>query len=347
MTGFSAGPILPMGPGADRPPEERGLERDGVRLLESTEPEERFHRFSDLPRLLRAGDLLVVNESATLAASLPARSELGAFRMNLSTQYGPGLWVAEPRWGPGAPGPLPIADGAALVVGDVRCTVVAHFPGVRRLVFLEAHGDLREAMRRLGEPIRYGYAARGFPLRDYQTIFSRGPGSAEMPSAARPFTPKLVAELRMNGIELAPIVLHTGVSSLETGDFAPGTSPVFPEPFEVPPSTVEAILRTRSQGGRVVAVGTTVVRALESVRDDCALRSARGFTRLYLSPQRPVRSVDALLTGFHEASSTHVALLAAFAGMPRVERAYDVAARSGLLWHEFGDSHLLWAAGSG
>ena len=343
MSGSDGEPPLPMGAGADRPPEERGLDRDRVRLLESTTHEERFHDFSDLPSVLRAGDLLVVNESATVPASLPARSSLGEFRMNLSTQYGPGLWVAEPRWGPGAPGPLPIEDGAALMVGGVPCTVVTHFPGVRRLVFLEAHGDLDGAMRRVGEPIRYGYAARGFPLAEYQTVFSRVPGSAEMPSAARPFSPRLVAELRASGVGFAAIILHAGVSSLETGDFAPGTNPVFPEPFEVPTSTVEAILRTRSRGGRVVAVGTTVVRALESVRDDCGLRAARGFTRVYLSPERPVRSVDALLTGFHEARSTHVALLAAFAGMARIRRAYDVAARAGFLWHEFGDSHLLWA----
>ena len=343
MTGAVGGAALPAGSGADRPPEARGVDRDRVRLLESTDRDERLHRFSDLPRLLRGGDLLVVNESATVPASLPARSELGDFRVNLSTQYGRGLWVAEPRWGPGAPGPLPIDDGTALVVGGVRCTVVAHFPGVRRLVFLEAHGDLADAMQRVGEPIRYGYAARNFPLQDYQTVFSRVPGSAEMPSAARPFTARLVAELRAAGVEFAPVVLHAGVSSLETGDFAPGTTPVFPEPFEVPRSTVEAIVRTRSRGGRVIAVGTTVVRALESARDDCGLRAARGFTRVYLSPERPVRSADALLTGFHEARSTHIALLAAFAGMRRVERAYGVAVQAGLLWHEFGDSHLVWA----
>jgi len=332
---------MPMGPGADRPPETRGVARDGVRLLVSADGEERAHRFSDLPSLLRAGDLLVVNESATVPASLPAHSALGNFRVNLSTAYGSDLWVGEPRWGFGQPGPLPLDAGTPLDVGDVPCTLVAGFPGIPRLVFLRARGDLRTEMRRVGVPIRYGYAAAEFPLEEYQTVFARVPGSAEMPSAARPFTTRIVHRLRERGIAFAPIVLHAGVSSLETRDFPPGALPVFPEPFEVSASTVDAILRTRSQGGRVVAVGTTVVRALESATDECGLRPARGFTRIYLSPQRPIRSIDGLITGFHEAQSTHLALLAAFVGEERLRQAYEVAARDGYLWHEFGDSHLL------
>ena len=340
MTASSAFPVA-VGPGADRPPEERGVERDGVRLLVSSPNEEREHVFPDLVDLLRPGDLLVVNESATLPASLPARAEIGDFRVNLSTPYGPGLWVGEPRWGPSRPGPLPLDAHARIEVGGVPCTLVAGFPGIPRLVFLRADGDLQEAMQRRGQPIRYGYAAREFPLEAYQTAFARVPGSAEMPSASRPFTSRLVDRLRSAGVEFAPIVLHAGVSSLEFGDFPPGTVPVFPEPFEVPATAVEAVERARSRGGRVVAVGTTVVRALESATDTCGLRPARGFTRVYLSPQRPIRSIDGLLTGFHEAQSTHLALLAGFVGVPRLQRAYEFAARAGFLWHEFGDSHLL------
>jgi len=162
-----------------------------------------------------------------------------------------------------------------------------------------------------------------------------------MPSASRPFTPRLLDALRRRGVRLAPVLLHAGVSSLEFGDFSPGAVPVFPEPFEVPAATAEAIQRTREEGGRVIAVGTTVVRALESATDSCGLRPTRGFTRLYLSPDHPVRTIDGLLTGFHEARSTHIALLTAFAGVPLLRRAYEVAARDGFLWHEFGDSHLI------
>jgi len=196
-------------------------------------------------------------------------------------------------------------------------------------------------MERVGAPIRYAYAAAEFALEEYQTVFARVPGSAEMPSAARPFSHRIVGRLRERGIGIAPIVLHAGVSSLEVGDFPPGAIPVYPEPFEVSSSTVDAILRTRSQGGRVIAVGTTVVRALESATDSCGLRPARGFTRLYLNPDRPIRSIDGLITGFHEAQSTHLALLAAFVGEARTRQAYEVAARDRYLWHEFGDSHLI------
>ena len=343
MTGQVPTPVIPTGRGADRPAEARGIARDQVRLLISSPRDDRAYIFTDLVDLLRPGDLLVVNESGTVPASLPARAELGQFRMNLSTPYGGDLWVGEPRWGFGQPGPLPLDAGATIEVGGVPCTLVAGFPGIPRLVFLRAAGDLRNAMDRFGAPIRYGYAAAEFPLEDYQTVFARVPGSAEMPSTARPFSRNLVDRLRENGVTVAPILLHAGVSSLEMGDFPPGAIPVFPEPFEVPSETVSAIQRTRSQGGRVIAVGTTVVRALESATDACGLRPVRGFTRLYLRPERPVRSIDGLITGFHEARSTHLALLSAFVGTGRLRRAYEVAAQDGFLWHEFGDGHLIFA----
>lgn len=347
MTTPTLDPSIATGRGADRPPEDRGIERDGVRLLVSTIEHEESYSFADLVDLLRPGDLLVVNESETLAASLPARGQLGEFRVNLSTSYGADLWVAEPRWSPEKPGPLPIADGESLDVGGVRCIQVASFPGIPRLIFLRAEGDLLDAMRCFGRPIRYGYAAREFPLEAYQTKFARVPGSAEMPSAGRPFSSRLIDRLRAVGVEFASVVLHAGVSSLEFGDAGPAMAPIFPEPFEVPAWTADAIRRTRSRGGRVIAVGTTVVRALESAKDACGIRPARGFTRVYLNPGRPIRSIDGLLTGFHDARSTHLSLLSSFVGPSRLYRAYDVAAREGFLWHEFGDSHLLLAPGAG
>ena len=341
MTGPFPPPDIPVGRGADRPPEDRGVERDGVRLLVSTPERDDLHTFSDLVELLRPRDVLVVNESATLAASLPARGEPGEFLLNLSTPYGPTLWVAEPRWASDRPGPLPLRSGESIEMAGIRGTWVARFPGIPRLGFVRSEGDLGAAMRTWGTPIRYGYAAREFPLEAYQTVFSRVPGSAEMPSAGRPFTPRLLRQLRENGVGIATIVLHAGVSSLEFGDVSPGVSPVFPEPFEVPPETVATILRARANCGRVIAVGTTVVRAIESASLSGTLRPARGFTRVYLGPHRPVRTVDGLITGFHEARSTHLMLLSAVVGESRLRRAYAVAAANGYLWHEFGDSHLL------
>lgn len=290
---------------------------------------------------MRAGDLLVVNESATLPASLPAQGILGDFWMNLSTEYGRDLWLAEPRWGPSQPGPLPIEPGTTLDVAGLAVRWVASYPGIPRLGFLRVPEGFESAIARSGRPIRYGYLAREYPMETYQTIFGRVPGSAEMPSAGRPFTSRLRSALEARGVRFATVLLHTGVSSLELDPERPDEVPVYPEPFEVPASTCAAIAATRRRGGRVIAVGTTVVRALESASDAGELRPARGFTRRYVSPEHPVSSVDGLLTGFHTATSTHLALLAGMFGAGRLERAYSAAVERGYLWHEFGDSHLI------
>jgi S-adenosylmethionine:tRNA ribosyltransferase-isomerase len=332
---------VPADLGADRTPEDRGLARDGVRLLVSTPMGESHHRFHDLPDILHPGDLLVVNESATVAASLPAKAAFGDFRVSLSTPYGADLWLVEPRWGYGRPGPLPLEPGDAFEIGGLPARYVAVFPGISRLGFAHIAGDLGGAIRDRGRPIRYGYLRREYTLETYQTVFARVPGSAEMPSAGRPFTSGILGRLTTIGVSFASIVLHTGVSSLEVGDASGGGIPIYPEPFEVPLTTVNAIRHARETGGRVIAVGTTVVRALESATDGCGLRPSRGFTRLYLNPERPVRSVDGLLTGFHESSSTHLALLESVVGLERLRRAYQVAVDQGYLWHEFGDSHLF------
>jgi S-adenosylmethionine:tRNA ribosyltransferase-isomerase len=333
----------PRGLEAREPPEERGVARDGVRLLVTVGPRTGHRSFTDLPKLLRPGDLLVVNESATVPASLPARGPPGPFLLNLSTHYGGGTWLAEPRWGVGRPGPLPIDPGTELDAAGVRVRAIGPFPGIDRLWFVHAEDDLAAAIRAHGSPIQYGYVARPYPLETYQTIFARVPGSSEMPSAARPFTGRVVAALAARGVRIARIVLHAGVSSLESEPDGGSVPPVYPEPFEVPAATAEAVERTRCEGGRVVAVGTTVLRALETAWDGERVRALRGFTRVVLGPERPLRSVDGLLTGLHDPRTSHLALLFGFAGEARVRTAYAEAVREGYLWHEFGDSHLVWA----
>jgi S-adenosylmethionine:tRNA ribosyltransferase-isomerase len=332
---------LPADREADRIPEDRGLSRDEVRLLVTTPADDVDHRFSDLAHVLRSGDLLVVNESATLAASLPARAEWGEFLVHLSTQYGPHLWLAEARWSAARPGPLPFRPRDAVEVAGLPARWGAAFPGISRLGFLRVEGDLGTAMESHGRPIRYGYFHRNYPLETYQTIFARVPGSAEMPSAGRPFSTRLRAALEENGVRFAPVVLHTGVSSLEVDGDVAAQRLMYPEPFDVPPTTAEAVIQTRARGGRIIAVGTTVVRALESALEGGALRGMRGFTRRFVSPDRPVTTVDGLLTGFHTATSTHLELLAGFVGSDRLARSYGAALDRGYLWHEFGDSHLL------
>ncbi|HEV8050239.1 MAG TPA: S-adenosylmethionine:tRNA ribosyltransferase-isomerase [Thermoplasmata archaeon] len=335
----------PPGLEATAPPELTSGARDAVRLLVSRPDGRTVVRFDSLPDTLRPGDLLVVNRSATVSASLPARAAFGEFRLNLSTDYGRGVWLAEPRFAADRPGPVPLGDGEPFVAGGLPAAVVAAYPGLPRLTFVRLSGDVRGAMSRVGEPIRYGYVGRRFPIDAYRTIFGDRPGSAEMPSAGRPFTSATLAGLAARGIDLARVTLHAGVSSVEIGSDDVAAFPLYPEPFEVPEETVEAVERARGRGGRVVAVGTTVVRALESAGRGGTLRAARGFTRAFVRPERPPEVADVLLTGLHDPRTSHLAMLAAFAGIDRLREDYRAAVAERLLWHEFGDSHLIFRDG--
>jgi S-adenosylmethionine:tRNA ribosyltransferase-isomerase len=300
--------------------------------------------FRDLPRFLEPGDLVVVNDSATLPASLEARGDLGEFVLNVSTRFGPKLWLTEPRWATDRPGPLPLHPGDRILACDQQVRLIAEYPGAERLWFVE--GDLAGAMTRCGQPIRYGYVGREQPLSAYQTLFARAPGSAEMPSAGRPFTPAVVDAMRERGIGMATIRLHTGVSSLEieTEDIEQHTTP--PEPFRVPAATAKEANDAHRDGRRVVAIGTTVVRALESAwsSEEGRVLPRTGFTRLLVHPGRGVFAVDGLLTGFHDPGASHLAMLYAVAGRDLVRDGYEQAIRERYLWHEFGDSHLLLPA---
>ncbi len=325
------------------PPERRGLERDEVRMLVSTPEGNRHARFVDLPKLLQPGDLLVYNNSATLPASLAACGSPGSFTLNLSTHYGGNLWLAEPRWSASSPGPLPLSPGETVRVAGLDARLVGPFPGLARLWFVQFAGDAGEVMLRHGRPIHYGYIQDPPGLDAYQTIFARTPGSAEMPSAARPFTGRVLRSLEARQVRLAPIVLHTGVSSLEVESDTLEDHRLYPEPFEVPPETARQVNETRSGGGRVIAIGTTVVRALETAWNGERLRAAAGFTRLFITPTRGVRVIDGLLTGMHDPVTSHLAMLYAIAGRERIQVAYRIALAEGYLWHEFGDVHLIFA----
>jgi len=315
--------------------------RDAVRLLVTTPSGHQHATFADLPRFLSAGDLLVANESATLAASLEAHGPSGSYTLDLSTRYADGLWLAEPRWDPAHPGPMPIEAGEEARVGDAMVRYVAAYPGIPRLWFITADRPLEPILQRAGVPIHYGYVQKVWPLDAYQSLFSRVPGSAEMPSAARPITPKIREALGAAGIRFTSVLLHSGVSSLEIETDQVEEQAVYPEPFEVSAATADLVNRTRDSGHRVIAIGTTVVRALESARTPDGVRPRQGFTRLFIHPGNPVRSVDGLLTGFHDPVTSHLAMLAALIGLPRVMEAYRAAIANGYRWHEFGDSHLI------
>ena len=227
---------------------------------------------------------------------------------------------------------ITLDGGAALIVGEPRPAGQARLWRARPRI----DGGVSLFLTRHGRPIRYAYVPRPWPLPEYQTVFAREPGSAEMPSAGRPFTAQVVTDLVTRGVALAPIVLHTGVSSQEPGE------PPQPERFRVPEATARLVNVTREAGGRVIAVGTTVTRALESAAGpDGSVRAGQGWTDLVLGPARPARAVTGLVTGWHAPGASHLALLAAVAGTDLVERAYAEAVRSGYRWHEFGDSCLL------
>jgi S-adenosylmethionine:tRNA ribosyltransferase-isomerase len=314
--------------------------RDEVRMLVAEPHHALEHtRFLDLPKHLTPGDLLVVNDSATLPAALPAlEADGGAVELHLSTPdpTNPRRWVVEVR-----------RDGRRARARAERLTLPAG--GSARLIapYLSPHRlwiarlDLPEPLldylQHHGAPIRYAHEPTPRPLSDHQTIFATKPGSAEMPSAGRPFTKRALTALRERGIGVQRITLHTGVSSLERGERP------YPERYLVSAHTAERVNATRAAGHLVLAVGTTVVRALETAADPDTGRvgAASGWTNLTVTAERGVRAVDGLLTGWHEPEASHLLMLEAVAGRELLERSYAAALSRGYHWHEFGDLHLL------
>jgi S-adenosylmethionine:tRNA ribosyltransferase-isomerase len=329
---------LPAELEAHDPPEARGLARDGVRLLVSRRSSGQIshHGFRDLPGLLLPGDLLVVNTTATLPAQVQAG---GGLAVHFSTPLPDGAWLTELRQ----------------VKGKISMPNEAGFPG--QVIGLPGGAELTLASRatgrlwrarlsvavvpyllRHGIPIRYSYVRRDWPLPAYQTVFAREPGSAEMPSASRPFTTAMVTDLVARGVLIAPLTLHAGVSSLEADEDP------YPEPYDVPPATARLVNHVRAAGGRVIAAGTTVVRALETAalgQTGGSVVASAGWTSHVVTPETGVTAVDGLLTGLHEPRSSHLRMLAAFAGPELLSRCYEAAITARYLWHEFGDVHLL------
>jgi len=342
---------LPHALEATAPPEARGSARDAVRLMVADAAADHITHaaFSELPEFLAAGDLVVLNVSQTLPAAVAAtRADGTPVRVHFATRA-PKLddrWrVVELRSADGATPARGHAGETLTLPGPVhgdpaprRLILVAPYASGSRMMLarLDGVGSVEDLLLDHGEPIRYGYVQHAWPLEAYQNVYARVPGSAEMPSAGRPITLRLISELVTRGIAVAPLTLHTGVSSPERHE------PPFPEEYEVPEATARLVNLTREGGGRVVAVGTTVVRALETVaRPDGSVTASAGWTNLVIDPDRGVHAVDGLITGWHEPEASHLWMLAALAGEPFLERCYHAALDHGYLWHEFGDSHLI------
>jgi S-adenosylmethionine:tRNA ribosyltransferase-isomerase len=340
--------VLPPGLEATTPPEMRGIARDDVRLMVSYLVDDRIvhARFREIDRFLDAGDVLVVNTSGTLPAAINVTRADGAwFELHLSTHLPDDTWVVELRRVdgvttqpfydavPGETFALPEDASVTLVSPHRRNTDTPNrlWNSTLRLPYA-----LDRYLVRNGFPIRYSYIKQSLPIEYYQNVYATEVGSAEMPSAGRPFTAELITRLVARGIQVVPLLLHTGVASLEKNELP------YEEYYHVPRETADTINAARAAGKRVIAVGTTVVRALETVVDaEGMVQPGEGWTGLVITPRRELRAVNALLTGLHEPRATHLAMLEALAGRKHLQRAYHEALRERYLWHEFGDSHLI------
>lgn len=349
---------------ATRPPHVRGSER-----LQWLDPSGRGisdHCLAELPDLLRPSDLLVVNDAATLPASLSATvvETVAAIELRLLGPAAPPVddrhWWAvvlgEGDWRSDTddrPPPPELRTGATVTLdashghARVSATIVERSPISRRLVQLrfDRGGDeLYAALYAAGRPIQYSHLERDLELWSVQTVFAGRPWAAEMPSAGRPLTWALLTALRSRGIEIARLTHAAGISA--TGDPAIDAALPLPERYEIPPATVDAIARAQARGGRVIAVGTTVVRALEGSAGAHGGRvhAGPGSTDLVLGGHSTLQVVDGLITGMHEPGQSHFELLAAFADRGLLLDATRRAAETGYHSHEFGDLALVLSA---
>ena len=338
---------------ASEPPEARGLARDEVRLLVSDPTTDQISHtlFRHLPDFLAAGDVVVINTSGTLNAAVTGtRADGSAVEIHLSTHLPADLWLVEVRRpdekasrpfyqaAPGETIALPAGGSVTLHTAYRREQRTQPEAKVRLWVAtLNLPAPLNDYLADHGFPIRYGYVKQAWPPHYYQTVYATEPGSAEMPSAGRAFTPELITRLVAKGVQIAPLILHTGVASLESHE------PPYEEFYRVPAETAQMVNTARAAGKRVVAVGTTVVRALETVTDGTGVtHPGEGWTRLVITPEVRLRAVNGLLTGFHEPHASHLHMLQALAAARHIELTYHEALTQRYLWHEFGDMHLIF-----
>lgn len=346
---------LPPALEASTPPEARGLARDQVRLMVSYRSDNHIVHtsFRQLGDFLDPGDLIVINTSGTMNAALNAlRSDDTELELHLSTHLPAGIWTVEVRTQPTKSGKAsrPFYDmraGETLrLEGGAKVMLLAPYHGSSHPASIGPHRlwtatldlplPLQTYLTRYGFPIRYSYVQAQWPLDYYQTVYATEMGSAEMPSAGRAFTPELITQLVAHGVQIAPLILHTGVASLEEHE------PPYEEYYRVPPATARLVNATHEAGKRVIAVGTTVVRALETVTDEAGTtHPGEGWTEVVVTPRRGIRAINALLTGLHEPRASHLLMLESLAGRAHLALTYEEALRQDYLWHEFGDLHLI------
>jgi S-adenosylmethionine:tRNA ribosyltransferase-isomerase len=337
---------------ASEPPEARGLRRDEVRLMVSHYLDDRVthSQFYNIPKFLNPGDVLVINTSGTMNAAVNVtRADGTPLELHLSTHLPGDLWIVEIRQPNGSSTqPFYTARSGEIfqLPAGARAALLAPYNSDERhehnshtrlwIAMLSLPSPPLHYLSEYGFPIRYSYVKEGWPNSYYQTVYVTEIGSAEMPSAGRAFTPELITRLVAKGIHIVPLILHTGVASLEDHE------PPYEEYYRIPADTAQLINTARAAHRRVVAVGTTVVRALETVTDsDSVTHPGEGWTRLVITPERGIAAVDGMLTGLHEPRATHLAMLEALTGRNHLHVTYEQALNQRYLWHEFGDLHLI------
>jgi S-adenosylmethionine:tRNA ribosyltransferase-isomerase len=337
---------LPQHLACPKPTEERNLERDEVRLLVTTNSGQIEHStFNHLPSFLQKDDVLVVNTSATVPAALPILlpgEKKG--RLHLSTRLNNKKWLVEIReitgnktirWYEGEERMIFQLPSGANVTLEQR-----FYKNSQWLDLWVADFNINQSMQsylsKNALSIQYDKLDRQYPLSYYQTFFSFHPGSSEMPSAGRGFTSNLIDRLLKSGVTLAPIMLHTGVSSLEENETP------YPEYMEIDPVTASIINTAKNQGRRIIAIGTTAIRAIETaVNNEGIVTPFRGNTELFIDENYTMKIADGLLTGFHEPKASHLNMLQSIGGFERINIAYKEAIKAGYYWHQFGDLHLI------
>jgi S-adenosylmethionine:tRNA ribosyltransferase-isomerase len=342
---------LPAELNADRPPERRGLTRDRVRLLVlGRDTGKVTHtRFDRIAQFLHPGDLLVFNSSRTLPATLTGRLRHSrqTVEVRLAELLPDGTWLAlllvapPPFNGQDVPRKGLRLDFGQGLGGEVL-EQDQRIPRLWKLRFSKTGTEFLDLVYRVGQPVRYRYLSAPWRLGYYQNIYALQPGAAEMPSAGRAFTWKLLLQLRSRGIESASITLHTGLSSYLDND-VDRQHLASEEEYWISEQAADKIRRAKTSGRRIVAVGTTVVRALESVAADSGgeVKPCHQYTRLQITAQSHLQAVNGLLTGLHEPEASHLDLLAAFVSPSTIYAAYSEAIQQRYLWHEFGDLNLI------
>ncbi|MDV2686337.1 S-adenosylmethionine:tRNA ribosyltransferase-isomerase [Alkalihalophilus lindianensis] len=312
--------------------------RDNVRLmiLNGNSNEVNHHSFDYIIESLSPNDLLILNTSRTIPSSLLTIDNV---EIRLSRKIDEAIWdvliVGEKRE----------SGGELLFNENVKAIIIeeGEVPELTRIQFSIGGNELLHFFYQYGEPIKYEYIDSPWALQSYQTVYSSTPGSVEMNSAGRAFTWRLLQKLMNKGVKLGYICLHTGLSYFEDNHWPDPTTHA--EWFSVPKQTVDQINDAKSSNNRIIAVGTTVVRALESAYNPHdGLRPSEGLTNLYINKETEIKIVDGLLTGFHEPEASHLDLLTAFVDKDLLLSAYQIAIREQYMWHEFGDLNLIWKA---